>query len=144
MPRKIHIAHIMSQSRHLAQELHTLHFDTFCPPAFWRPAVNMFYTHQSVEICIDLAGVDEGSLDVQVQEQQLIIKGVRLSPEPSAGCDENLQFRVLAMEIENGPFYRSLPLPYPVQVESLRKQSEAGFFWIKIMAFQAHFGKVET
>ena len=136
MPEKIHIAHILSQSNHLVQELHTLHFNTFCPPAFWRPAVNMFCTHQSVNICIDLAGVDEGSIDVQVEEQSLIIKGVRQSPEP-LGCDKDMQCRVLALEIENGPFCRSLPLPYPVQVESLRKRSEAGFFWIKVMAVQA-------
>ena len=97
----------------------------------------MFCSHQCVDVCIDLAGVDEGSLDVQVQEQQLIIKGVRLSPEPLAGCDGNLQCRVLALEIENGPFYRSLPLPYPVQVGSLQKRNDAGFFWIKIMAAQA-------
>ena len=97
----------------------------------------MFCTKQSVDICVDLAGVDESSLDIRVERQQLIIKGVRLSPEPPAGCDENLQCRVLALEIENGPFYRNLPLPYPVQTESLQKRSDAGFFWIKIMAVQA-------
>ena len=96
----------------------------------------MFCTHKSVDVCIDLAGVDEDSIDVQVEEQSLIIKGVRLSPEPF-GCDKDLQCRVLALEIENGLFYRSLPLPYPVQAESLRKRSEAGFFWVKVMAVQA-------
>jgi HSP20 family protein len=103
----------------------------FSQPHFrqkWRPAVNAYRCDESIMICIDLAGVDKTRIEVCLQGRSLIIRGTRQLPEPgreSGGC-----VRILAMEIDCGPFEREVPLPLDVDPEGVRAEQDNGLLWV--------------
>src|SRR3954452_20224432 len=52
----------------------------FCPSETWTPSVNLYETDGSYLVCVDLAGVDKQKIDVEVQDNQLTLKGQREVP----------------------------------------------------------------
>ncbi len=111
----------------------------------WSPAVNLYETAHSYQVCVDLAGVDKRLLDVSVRPAQPDGEGVRLmirgdrgvpcSPVSSVAAGPGAsaaRSRIHRMEIDHGPFVREVELPSDVDHESISATYRAGLLWVEL------------
>ena len=96
----------------------------------WRPAINAYRCEDCIRVCVDLAGVDRSDIDLTIAEQRLSIRGVRDVPEPSG--EEREAMQMIAMEIDYGPFERTIELPLPINVDRAKAEQRNGFLWIEL------------
>jgi HSP20 family protein len=79
----------------------------------WQPPVDVYEAEDVFYLYVDLAGINREALDVLADEHQVRIKGTRtLPPESSIAC-------VHQLEIEMGPFERTVALPATVDVNGV-------------------------
>jgi len=95
--------------------------------AGWRPDADTYETAATVEITVDLAGVDEDDVEVQLFEDALVVDGRRRL----AGCEEAVVYH--AASIRQGPFRLELPLPAPVDPERVEARYERGMLRISLV-----------
>src|ERR1051326_5169294 len=99
---------------------------SFCHSPYqetWRPAINAYRCERGFRICVDLAGIQKGSIDLQVERPRLTIRGERALPEP--GHPEH-PVQILAMEIDHGPFARVIDLPVAVDAQHTTAEQNNG------------------
>jgi HSP20 family protein len=96
----------------------------------WTPAVNVFGCQGQIVVCVELAGVEKRSIEVNVQPHRLTVRGYREAPEP-ADCDGPLM-QVLALEIDQGFFEREITLPVEVDPKGVRAEHRNGLLWIHL------------
>ena len=77
-------------------------------PDVWQPPVDMFEIDGGLVVQMDIPGVENADLEVTVEGQYLIVRGVR-----NAAC-ANRPKRFVQMEISRGIFGKIIPLPTPV------------------------------
>lgn len=77
-------------------------------PDVWQPPVDLFEIEGGLVVQMDLPGVDSESLEVTIEGQYLIVRGVR-----AAACATRPK-RYIQMEIPRGVFGKIIPLPAPV------------------------------
>ena len=94
--------------------------------ARWRPDADTYETATTVEIIVDLAGVEEDDFEVQLFEDALVVEGRRQLPS----CDERRVYH--AAGIRQGPFQLELPLPAPVDPERVEARYERGLLRITL------------
>jgi HSP20 family protein len=99
-------------------------------PHAWQPAINAYRCESCIRICVDLAGVDQADIDIQVEPRRVWLRGDRENPEPAHKADQAVQ--TIAMEIDYGPFVRSISLPDEVDPEQADASQENGFLWIRL------------
>src|SRR2546429_4673911 len=75
--------------------------------ARWRPATDVAETTRAIEITVDLAGVDEDDVDVQLFDNGLVVEGRRHLPS----CGEDAADP--AAGLPPGWFRLGLPIPSP-------------------------------
>jgi HSP20 family protein len=92
----------------------------------WRPDTDTYETATTVEIIVDLAGVDEDDFEVQLFEDALVVEGRRLPPS----CQEGAVYQ--AAGIRQGPFHVELPLPAPVDPERVEARYDRGLLRIRL------------
>ncbi len=92
----------------------------------WRPDADTYETATTVEILVDLAGVEEDDLEVQLFEDVLIVEGRRQLPS----CQEGAVYH--AAGIHQGPFRVELPLPAPVDAERVEARYDRGLLRITL------------
>jgi HSP20 family protein len=92
----------------------------------WRPDADTYETATTVEILVDLAGVEEDDLEVQLFEDVLVVEGRRQLPS----CQEGAVYH--AAGIRQGPFRVELPLPAPVDAERVEARYERGVLRITL------------
>jgi HSP20 family protein len=115
----------------IAFNLQELQFARFqLPPSAWQPAINAYLCDGSLVIYAELAGVDAATVSVRVSERQLVITGRRESPERRLREEGVRCAQLLAMEIEHGPFARTLSLPVDVDAAEARVEQTAGLLQI--------------
>lgn len=127
--RPRHPFHDISESiGKLANEITRGHFAHFYQPNAWKPNLNAYHCGDRIEICVDLAGVDRSAIKLTVEGRFLRVRGSRATPEPAIGgpCYQH----ILTMEIENGPFERTLELPAEVDAAAITARQENGLLWI--------------
>jgi len=96
----------------------------------WEPAINAYRCEKCIRICVDLAGVERSQIDLTVEPQRVLIRGSRELPEPSR--DEGRAVRLLAMEIDYGPFEREVHLPVEVEIKDAHAEQRNGLLWISL------------
>jgi HSP20 family protein len=96
----------------------------------WQPAVNAYRCDKCIRVCVDLAGVEPSGIDLTVESERLILRGVREVPEPTYA--EGRAVQLLAMEIDYGPFEREVRLPALVDIEKVHAEQRNGFLWISL------------
>jgi HSP20 family protein len=101
----------------------------FAPPT-WQPAINAYRCEKGIRICVDLAGVDRKAIDLSVEPHRVVIRGQRDVTEPVEPVDSTVQ--MLAMEIDYGPFERTVELFDEVDVEKVRAEQINGLLWIHL------------
>jgi HSP20 family protein len=111
----------------LTYELTRFHFSRHSAHA-WQPAINAYRCETCIRICVDLAGVDRSDIDIQIEPRRVVLRGERDSPMPTDKAGPAVQ--TIAMEIDYGPFIRSVNLPAEVDIEKASAEQESGFLWI--------------
>lgn len=94
----------------------------------WQPAINAYRCEKCMRVCVDLAGVERAAIELLVQPRLLMISGNRDVPEPSDA--EGRAVQMLTMEIDYGPFERTVSLPAEVDVDKTHAEQRNGFLWI--------------
>jgi HSP20 family protein len=92
----------------------------------WRPDVDTYETATTVEIIVDLAGVEEDDFEVQLFEDVVVIEGRRRLPTCEAGAVYH------AATIRQGPFQLGVPLPAPVSSEQVEARYDRGLLRITL------------
>jgi HSP20 family molecular chaperone IbpA len=92
----------------------------------WRPDADMYETATTVEITVDLAGVEEDEVEVQLFEDMLVVEGHRQLP----ACQPGAVYH--AAGIGQGPFQVALPLPAPVDPERVEARYDRGLLCITL------------
>jgi HSP20 family protein len=101
----------------------------FAPPT-WQPAINAYRCERGIRICVDLAGVDRKAIDLRVEPHSVVIRGNREVPEPHD--PEGSPIEMLAMEIDYGPFERSVDLFDEVDIKKVHAEQKDGLLWIHL------------
>jgi HSP20 family protein len=92
----------------------------------WRPDADTYETAATIEIIVDLAGVDEDAFEVQLFEDAVVIEGHRRLPSrPDVGTYH-------AAGVRQGPFRVELPLPAPVDGERVEALYDRGLLRISL------------
>jgi HSP20 family molecular chaperone IbpA len=110
-------------------QLARFQFSQYAPHP-WQPAINAYRCAECVRICVELAGVDHAEIDLQIEPQRLVLRGEREVPEPRGDQGHTLQ--TIAMEIDYGPFFRTIQFSpdIEVNVEKVSAEHANGLLWI--------------
>jgi len=92
------------------------------------PNIDMEESEQDFVIKIDLPGVSEQNLDINIEDQVLTISG-HMEQRDKTTDDEG---RVIRRERHSGRFSRSITLPVPVKPEAMTSRVDNGVLVIKI------------
>jgi HSP20 family protein len=127
--RNIKLRWLHGALQDVAYELSRSQFSRFAPHV-WEPAINAYRCETCIRICVDLAGVDRSLIDLSLEPRRVVIRGARELPEPTEG--EGRAMRLLAMEIDYGPFRREVPLPAEVEIDQAHAEQRNGLLWISL------------
>lgn len=127
--RKIRFQWMHSGWSDASYQLLRLQFSRQSPHA-WHPAINAYRCKSCIRICVDLAGVEKSAIDLQIEPQHIWLRGERENPEPAAK-DHNI-LQTIALEIDYGPFLRSIALPVEIDPGKASAVQENGFLWINL------------
>ena len=97
----------------------------FCEP-YMEPPVDVYQTVTDVVILVEMAGIGDAEVVLEVEGQSLIIAGQR---KPISGRPQRVYSQ---MEITNGPFRRELYLPAPVNAEGANIVYKEGILEISL------------
>lgn len=129
--RRLHLERLQGRIGDVAYELTKVHFASLPLPHGWTPAINAYHCESCLRICVDLAGVDRADLHLEIAPGKLTLRGRRELPEPE-GAQDAASMKVLAMEIDHGPFTREIHLPLSVQQERVHAEQRNGLLWISL------------
>jgi HSP20 family molecular chaperone IbpA len=101
------------------------HLRTLVQPR-WRPAVDIYETDTTIEILVELAGVEEDDFEVQLFDDTVVVAGLRRPPT----CQEGAVYH--AAGIRQGPFQLELLLPVPVDSERVEARYFLGLLRITL------------
>jgi HSP20 family protein len=125
-----------TQHRHLhgclgdiAYELR-IRYQTAAREPSWTPAINAYLVRGQIVICVDLAGVAREQIELEVEPRRLVLRGVRQSVDAIGEGGPPLQ--VLALEIDQGFFYREISLPRSVDPGAVTAEQCNGLLWIRL------------
>lgn len=92
----------------------------------WVPHIDLVESPEDVKVYVSLPGTNPQSVDVTIAGNMLTIKGE--TPTNPVGDDETFHLR----QLEHGPFQRSIPMPAPVDAESVTAQSHNGVLTVRL------------
>jgi HSP20 family protein len=92
----------------------------------WCPDADTYETATAIEVVVDLAGVEDDAVEIQLFEDALVVEGDRHLP----ACQQEAVYH--AATIRQGPFRVELPLPGPVDAERVDVRYERGLLRITL------------
>lgn len=104
--------------------------DATVAPPHWRPAVNAYRCSGQFVVFAELAGVPAESIEVRAEPGRLMIRGRRPAPEPA--CTRSELAQLLALEIDQGAFERTLDLPQDIDPAGATTEYRDGLLQIKL------------
>lgn len=90
----------------------------------WRPLMDVFETEDMVVALVELAGVSQEEVDVVIEDRALQVRGQR------GGATEHRPRSYHLMEINHGPFERTVALPAKVNPEDAKATIRDGLLEI--------------
>ncbi len=90
----------------------------------WKPATDAYETDELFIVQMDLAGMDPTQIEVLADENTLLVRGIRLD---TSGPGKKHFHK---MEINVGPFARSVPLSVEVDPGSATARYRSGFLFV--------------
>jgi HSP20 family protein len=94
--------------------------------ARWRPDADVRESSGTIDIVVDLAGLEEDAIEVQLFDDAIVIEGERRL----AQCEEGAVFH--AAGVRQGPFRLELPLPRPIDPDAVDARYERGLLRITL------------
>ena len=95
-------------------------------PGFaWNPNVEVCERNDQVRVCVDVPGVDEGHLQVEIQDGYLTIRGERQDDRGNDGGHRRSEFHY-------GSFTRRVPLPDGIDADAAKALLRNGVLEIRI------------
>ncbi|MBS3818208.1 Hsp20/alpha crystallin family protein [bacterium] len=89
-------------------------------PSTWSPSVDIFEDESNVVLSIELPGIEEKNIDVNIEDNALTVKGERNIEK------EDKKENYHRIERAYGSFYRSFSIPNYVDVDKIEAQHENG------------------
>ena len=99
------------------------------PGEAWAPAINLYEDKTGYCVIVDLAGVSADKINIRVESDKMVISGHRPTPEMSSTSG---QICMHLMEIDHGPFVRTLELPERADMDAIEATYRCGYLWILI------------
>jgi HSP20 family protein len=91
----------------------------------WRPDADVYETPTAVEITVELAGVDEDDLEIQLFDNVVVVEGRRLAAAPPEAVYH-------AAGIRQGAFRLAVPLPARVDSDGVEAHYDRGLLRVKL------------
>jgi HSP20 family protein len=91
----------------------------------WRPLVDVFEDQDTVQVYLDLPGLDRSSIDVQLTGDSLTVRGERRQEKREGG-------HYVHVERPEGSFQRSFTLGIPVDFEKVQANYRDGVLQITL------------
>lgn len=110
-------------------EIRTRSFVGYTSLRGWQPAINIYESDESFFICVELAGVKAGEIDVRTEKATLHVSGIRHDPRPRG---EHPSLCIHLMEVQSGEFEREVRIPPNVAVDRIEATYREGFLWISL------------
>jgi HSP20 family protein len=107
----------------------------------WAPNTDVFEGKDDIVVKMEVAGVDKTCVRAHLEEQAVIIEGMRQDP---AGGESSAGYRFVQMEIEYGPFRRIIPLPFPVDGRHASARMDNGILRVRLPRARTNSQKVIT
>ena len=107
-------------------------YHRYRPGDTWKPAINLYEDPSAYYVVVDLAGVRGETLDLRVENGRLVLRGERPSPRPERAEGVSGPLRVHLMEIDHGPFQRTLELPQTIEADAIEARYRNGLLWVKM------------
>lgn len=101
----------------------------FSRSAAWEPAVNIQEDGNHLYLCIELAGLNDDAIVVEVTDRKLHIRGERPIPRTPSSDPATC---MIHKEINSGAFERTIDLPDCADADAIEAKLESGFLWITI------------
>ena len=92
----------------------------------WRPHLEVYETGEALVVRAELAGVDEETLDVTVEDQVLQLRGARRR----APSEERRVFH--QMEISYGPFAAEVFIPFAIEADRVEANYAGGILQVTL------------
>ncbi len=97
------------------------------PGAVWRPAMDIHETPDAVLVKIELAGMDEDSIEITLYPNAIVVAGQRID---DSACDEATYYH--EAQIRYGPFRADAYLSTPIQANLASAVYQNGFLRITL------------
>ena len=94
-------------------------------PRGWRPAADIREDERAITVTVDLAGVSDENVDIQLFEDALVIEGVRSPPGPGRGFYH-------AAEIRHGPFRLEVTLATRIDPDGVEARYDRGLLSVML------------
>ncbi len=104
----------------------------------WRPATDVYETAEEFIIQMDLAGMRRQEIHVFIEDDFVLIKGLRSNIAP--GGKKHFH----KMEIQVGPFERHVRIPAGLDTTTTRADYTAGFLFVRIRQGDGRWGERRT
>lgn len=95
-------------------------------PLRWRPPADVCETTDSIAIVLDVAGLDEDAIDIEVFEDAVVVEGERRI----GACGSDGSY--LAAEIRQGRFHVEVGLPAVIDADRVQVTYERGLLRIQL------------
>lgn len=113
----------------LMNQLSSRSYYKFSRSPTWQPAVNVYEEQGRFVICAELAGLDKEQIHVEALGDKIRIRGERPAPSPSEDAPPD---GIRRMEIDSGPFERTIELPAEADMGTVEARLDRGFLWIRV------------
>jgi HSP20 family protein len=88
-------------------------------PHAWRPPTDVFETDEAIVVRVEIAGMEEAEISIEIHERLLVIRGIRQ--------DVAERRAYYQMEIPFGEFFTEVELPGPIVAEEVVAEYKDGF-----------------
>ncbi|MEO8456407.1 MAG: Hsp20/alpha crystallin family protein [Chloroflexota bacterium] len=102
---------------------------------YMEPPVDVYLTESDVVVVMEIAGIPEEEIEIEVEGRHMLIRGHR---KAVAGPVRRAYFQ---MEIANGPFQREILLPAEVNPEKLTAVYKDGILQITLPKSEQRRGR---
>ena len=102
---------------------------------YMEPPVDIYHTDKEVVVLMDIAGIPEEEIELEVEGRSMIVRGRR---KPIGGRPNRVYSQ---MEIMHGAFQRDLLLPSQVNAEAAKAVYKDGILEITLPVTKPHSGR---
>ena len=103
----------------------------------WQPPTDMYETDDEIVVVAEIAGIEDKDVSLVLDNDLLLIRGIRREAR------EQKKRHYHDMEIEYGPFIKTMKLPSPVESDTVSAVYRGGFLEIRLRKTSGSGSRVE-